>query len=441
MPVPNSADDPMPVRRVSNEVARWIDRLGTIWIEGQVAQLKSRAGSPMVWITLRDTSADMSLQLTVNRRVFDVVDPPVAEGAKVVVQAKAEYYATRGTLSFSVRQIRLVGEGELLARIERTKRLLAAEGLFAAERKRPLPFLPVQVGLVCGRDSAAEHDVVRNASLRWPAVRFAIRNVPVQGPQSVAAVLTALRELDADPSIDVIVLARGGGSIEDLLPFSDEGLIRAVFACTTPVISAIGHETDIPLLDLVADVRASTPTDAARLLVPDMAEEIAGVVDSRHRLRSAVYRLIDRQRTELTVIRSRPALSEPHSLLQARTDEVDDLTARSRRCLTNRLDRAEDDVRHQRARVRSLSPLATLERGYALVAAPDAKLVTDPAQAGIGATLDIRVARGRLRADVTETIPYDGPDTAQSTHTGGLTDTGGPTHKVAETTQDEGAHR
>jgi exodeoxyribonuclease VII large subunit len=401
MPVLNSADEPMPVRRVSNEVARWIDRLGTVWIEGQVAQLKSRAGSPMVWLTLRDTVADMSLQLTVNHRVFDIVDPPITEGAKVVVQAKAEYYATRGTLSFSVRQIRPVGEGELLARIERTKRLLAAEGLFAAERKRPLPFLPAQVGLVCGRDSAAEHDVVRNASLRWPAVRFTIHNVPVQGPQSVAAVLAALTELDADPAVDVIVLARGGGSVEDLLPFSDEGLIRAVFACTTPVVSAIGHETDVPLLDLVADVRASTPTDAARLLVPDVAEEIAGVVDARQRLRTAVYRLLDRQRAELTVLRSRPALSEPHSLLRARRDEVDDLTARARRSLSNRLDRAQDDVRHQRARVRALSPLATLERGYALVAAPDASLVTDPAQAGVGTTLDIRVARGRLRADVT----------------------------------------
>jgi exodeoxyribonuclease VII large subunit len=313
-------------------------------------------------------------------------------------------------LSFSVRQIRPVGEGELLARIERTKRLLAAEGLFAAERKRPLPFLPSQVGLVCGRDSAAEHDVVRNASLRWPAVRFTIRNVPVQGPQSVAAVLAALGELDADPGVDVIVLARGGGSVEDLLPFSDEGLIRAVFACKTPIISAIGHETDAPLLDLVADVRASTPTDAARLLVPDMAEEVAGVLDARHRLRTAVYRVIDRQQTELTVLRSRPALSEPRSLLRSRTDEMDDLTARARRCVANRLDRAQDDVRHQRARVRALSPLATLERGYALVATTDATLVTDPEQAGVGTTLDIRVARGRLRADVTDSTAEPKPN-------------------------------
>ncbi len=416
MPVPNSADDPMPVRRVSSETARWIDKLGSVWIEGQVAQLKSRAGSPMVWMTLRDTAADMSLQLTVRRQVFDVVDPPVTEGAKVIVHAKAEFFATRGSLSFAVRQIRPVGEGQLLARIERSKRLLAAEGLFAPERKRRLPFLPTVIGLVCGRDSAAEHDVVRNAELRWPAVRFAIRNVPVQGPQSVPAVMAALHELDADPEVDVIVLARGGGSVEDLLPFSDEGLVRVVFACSTPVISAIGHETDMPLLDLVADVRASTPTDAARLLVPDVAEELAGVSDAQLRLRRAVTHLVERHSTDLASLRARPALSDPHSLLRARDGEIGDLITRVGSSLRNRLDRAADDVGHQRARVRALSPLATLERGYALVTTGRGVVVTDAGEVVSGENIDVRLARGRLTAQVIDTSEPTGaarvgPDT------------------------------
>ncbi len=394
VPAPSTAEEPLPVRRVSTDVASWIDRLGTVWIEGQVAQLTSRHGSPMVWIVLRDTTVDMSLQLSARRQVFDIVDPPVTEGAKVVVHAKAEFYPARGSLSFSVRAIRPVGAGELLARIERTKRLLAAEGLFAAERKRRLPFLPGTIGLVCGRDSAAEHDVVRNATLRWPAVRFTIRTVPVQGPQSVVQVMGALRNLDADPDVEVIVIARGGGSLEDLLPFSDEGLIRAVAACRTPVVSAIGHETDSPLLDLVADVRASTPTDAARRLVPDVAEEIDGVRASRQRLRAALDGLLRRQAEQLSSIVSRPVLADPHVVLHERREGVDDLIRRSHTTLGHRLDRGLDDLTHQRARVRALSPLATLERGYALIARADRSLVRDPAEVADDERLEVRVARG-----------------------------------------------
>ncbi|HEY6737812.1 MAG TPA: exodeoxyribonuclease VII large subunit, partial [Actinopolymorphaceae bacterium] len=246
MPLETSPDQPAPVRQVANLIGQWIGRLGSIWVDGQVAQLTRRPGTQTVFLTLRDTAADISVQVTCPRRVFDVVDPPVVEGARVVVFARPTYYLPRGSLSLAATDIRPVGLGELLARLERLKRLLAAEGLFAPELKRKPPFLPGVIGLVCGRDSAAERDVVENARRRWPAARFRIENVAVQGPMAAGQVIEAVRALDADPAVDVIVVARGGGSVEDLLPFSDEGLVRAVALCRTPVVSAIGHEQDMP---------------------------------------------------------------------------------------------------------------------------------------------------------------------------------------------------
>ena len=267
-----SAESPAPVRQVAMAVAGWVDRLGVIWVEGQVAQLNRRSASATVFLTLRDSAADISVSVTARRSLIDRLDPPLVEGASVVVQAKPTYYAPRGSFSLQARDLRMVGLGELLARLERRRQLLAAEGLFATERKRPLPFLPQGLGLVTASGSAAERDVVEHARRRWPGLRIRAAYAAMQGHRCVAEVMEALAQLDRDPEIDVIVVARGGGSIEDLLPFSDEGLVRAVSACRTPVVSAIGHEPDVPLLDLVADLRASTPTDAAKTVVPDVAE-------------------------------------------------------------------------------------------------------------------------------------------------------------------------
>ncbi|MGA9749405.1 MAG: exodeoxyribonuclease VII large subunit, partial [Nocardioides sp.] len=274
MGLDTTLEKPAPVRQIANAIAGWVDRLGSVWVEGQVAQLSRRQGMNTVFMTLRDAVADVSVPVTCSRQLFDSLNPPVVEGAGVVVHAKPSYYANRGTLSLRADDIRTVGLGELLARIERRRQLLAAEGLFAAERKRPLPFLPGCVGLVTGAGSAAERDVLEVARRRWPAVDFRVVHTAVQGPQAAAEVMAALDRLDRDDAVDVIVIARGGGSVEDLLPFSDEGLLRAVFAAGTPVVSAIGHEPDSPLLDLVADVRASTPTDAAKLVVPDVVQEL-----------------------------------------------------------------------------------------------------------------------------------------------------------------------
>ena len=259
MALDTSPEAPAPVRQIAQAITGWVDRLGAVWVEGQVAQVSRRQGMQTVFLVLRDPIADISISVTCSRLLFDSLNPPLVEGASIVVHAKPSYYAPRGTLSLQARDIRMVGLGELLARLERRRQLLAAEGLFAAELKRPLPFLPTKVGLVTAPSSAAERDVLEVARRRWPAVTFEVAYAAMQGTRSVLEVIEGLERLDKDPDVDVIVIARGGGSVEDLLPFSDEALIRAVHKARTPVVSAIGHEPDQPLLDLVADVRAATP--------------------------------------------------------------------------------------------------------------------------------------------------------------------------------------
>ena len=407
MALETSPEKPAPVRQIANALAGWIDRLGVVWVEGQVAQVSRRPGMGTVFLTLRDSVADVSLTVTCSRVLFDSLPTPVQEGASVVIQAKPSYYANRGTISLQAREIRAVGLGELLARLEQRRQLLAAEGLFAPERKRRLPFLPHLVGLVTAPGSAAERDVLEHATRRWPGVAFETAYAAMQGARSAAEVIDAVRRLDAHPRVDVIVVARGGGSVEDLLPFSDEGLVRVVSAVRTPVVSAIGHEPDTPLLDLVADVRASTPTDAAKRIVPDVGEERARVAQGRDRLRHALDRYLHREQAALDALRSRPALGDPRVLVDQRADELQGYRDRIRRCLSHRLDRAADDVDHHRARVRALSPLATLERGYAVVQDADGHVVTSAAAVAVGAELSVRVADGRIRATTTETEESD----------------------------------
>ncbi|MBX6768845.1 MAG: exodeoxyribonuclease VII large subunit, partial [Actinomadura rubrobrunea] len=292
--------------------------------------------------------------------------------------------------------------GELLARLERLKRVLAAEGLFRPERKRPLPFLPRKVGLICGRDSDAEHDVLRNARRRWPAVAFQVENVAVQGSYAVGEVMDALRRLDADAEIDVIVIARGGGSMEDLLPFSDEALVRAVAACRTPVVSAIGHEQDTPLLDLVADVRASTPTDAAKKVVPDVREQLQYVRQLRDRGRRCLAGAVERELAWLKAMRSRPALADPIREIERQDERVLALRDRARRGLAAALDRAGDELTHTRARLVALSPAATLRRGYAIVQREDGSVVREAAAVAAGERLLVRLADGRVPVTVSD---------------------------------------
>ncbi len=402
MAVETSAERPIPVRTVARHIGEWVSRLGRVWVEGQVAQVNRRPGASTVFLTLRDPVADVSITVTCTTRVLDAVDPPLAEGARVVVHGKPDFYLSRGSLSLVATEIRAVGLGALLARIEQLRTTLSAEGLFAAERKRALPFLPRKVGLICGRGSAAEKDVLENALRRWPGVEFSVENVAVQGAYAVPEVTDALRRLDRDPDVDVIVITRGGGSVEDLLPFSEEGLIRAVAACLTPVVSAIGHEQDAPLLDLVADVRASTPTDAARRIVPDVAEELERISTGRSRARGAVTALLAKEQQRLDTARSRPVMANPLVLVEGRGDALAELVARTSRAFSHRLDRASDEVGHLKARVASLSPAATLERGYAVIQLPDGSVVRDPADAPPGQRLRVRVAGGDFDAERTD---------------------------------------
>jgi len=398
----NSADNPYPVRAVATRIAAWIDKLGMVWVEGQLTQINIRPGIKTVFMVLRDPAADMSLNVTALRGLVDSAPVKLVEGVQVVVCGKPNFYTGRGTLTLRLSEIRAVGIGELLARIERLRQLLAAEGLFDPRLKRPIPFLPNTVGLITGRASAAERDVTSVTAARWPAVRFAIRNTAVQGPTAVAQIVASLRELDTDPDVDVIVVARGGGSVEDLLPFSDETLCRAIAACRTPVVSAVGHEPDNPLCDLVADLRAATPTDAAKKIVPDTAAEQRLLNDLRRRRPQALRNRGGREERMLAQLRSRPVLAEPLAALAVRADEIHRARSAVRRDITRLIDVQAERVGHLSARLATLGPAATLARGYAVVQTVAVRgpgaVLRSVDNAPAGTRLRVRIGDGAIAA-------------------------------------------
>lgn len=389
-----TAEQPWPLRKLSVKISDYVDKMSPLWVEGQIVQLNRRPGAPTAYVTLRDAEVDMSMSVTVHVNTLDAMGPGLQQGARVVVHAKPRFWTKRGSLHLDARQMRPVGVGELLARLEHLKQLLRSEGLFDASRKKPLPFLPHTVGLICGRASAAEKDVVENSRRRWPATQFEVRQVAVQGPNTVAEVSAALQELDADPQVQVIVISRGGGGFEDLLPFSNESLVRAVSATRTPIVSAIGHDEDTPLLDFVADVRASTPTDAAKVVVPDLAAELRGLTQLRAAGARALQHRLAAERRHLEQLRSRPVLVAPETMISTRRVTIEALRDRARARMTHRLDRAHDQVGHLRGQLRALSPLQTLERGYAVVRHTDGEVVTDVTTVEADEMLRVTVASG-----------------------------------------------
>lgn len=393
-----SPENPWPLSRLSANLNAWIKKAPDAWVEGQVIEVNQRAR--VSYVTLRDLEEEMSVSVTLFAQEMAALQRPLERGSRVVVNLKADFYAKTGRLSMIGRGIRPVGLGDLLERIERLRRALADEGLFDPRHKKPLPVLPDHVGLITGRNSDAEKDVVRNASLRWPGVKFEIREVPVQGSGAAAAVAGALAELDRLEHVNVIIIARGGGAFEDLLAFSEESLIRAVFAAHTPVISAIGHENDQPLLDHVADVRASTPTDAGKRVVPDVHEERLRIGQARGALDRAVTSLLDREEQGLAAVRSRPALSQPDSMILVREEDLDRWRSRSWSALNTATLRARDAVTHMRARVRALSPQQTLDRGYAVVQTRDGHVVTASDAVAAQQSLTVRLASGELGVTV-----------------------------------------
>ncbi|MGB8022342.1 MAG: exodeoxyribonuclease VII large subunit [Candidatus Nanopelagicales bacterium] len=388
-----------PVREVSIRLRDYVARLNRVWIEGQVVEVSRRSGS-QVYLTVRDVEVDASVSVVLASVLDRAISPQLAAGQRVLLHVQCEYWVRNGRLMLRAGEVRPVGIGELLATLERRKQQLAAEGLFASALKRPLPLLPRRIGLITGANAEALHDVVTNARLRWPGARFEVREGPVQGGNAVANLIRCLRELDAAPEVDVIVFARGGGSLEDLLPFSDESLIRAVAAARTPVVSAIGHEQDSPLLDLVADVRASTPTDAGRRIVPDWSEESRRLADRRRRIDWQVATRVEQAQTWLDQTRSRPALADPAGLLPRLTAEVQQARVRAFNVLDRRLSAHDRELAHLRARARALSPLATLDRGYAVVVAGDGTVVHSADQLHIGDEVRVRVATGQFGAEV-----------------------------------------
>jgi exodeoxyribonuclease VII large subunit len=393
-----SSQSPAPVRVVSEAIKEYVERLGPIWIEGEISELNERSGG-MAFMRLRDTSVDMSLSVMCYKNVLAAVQPLPAN-ARVVIHAKASWFTKNGSLTMSAKEIRQVGVGELLARLEALKGLLAAEGLFSADRKVALPLLPRKVGLICGRNTDAEKDVVENARRRWPAVEFEIREVAVQGAAAVVEVSEALRELESIEEVDVIIITRGGGSFEDLLPFSDESLVRLAASCQTPIVSAIGHEKDSPLLDLVADYRASTPTDAAKRVVPDIEQEIADINKIRDRMYRRLVSTIDYELNQIAQLRNRPVMKDPSVMVKVRVDELSALRDRSHRGFKALLDIEKKEIKGVIAHLRSLSPQSTMDRGYAVVQSDDGTIVRDATKLKAGAVLRIRAAKGEARASV-----------------------------------------
>ena len=396
-PVANIAE--YTVSEISAAVKRTVeDNFAYVRVRGEISGYRGPHSSGHAYFSLKDDKA--RLEAVVWRTTMRRLRFKPEEGLEVIATGKITTFPGSSKYQIVIETLEPAGLGALMAQLEERKRRLAAEGLFAEERKRPLPFLPRRIGLVTGRASAAERDVLQNARLRWPAVRFAVRNVAVQGVHAVPQVIEAVRELDAVDEVDVIVVARGGGSVEDLLPFSDEQLVRAVAACRTPVVSAIGHEPDNPLLDHVADLRASTPTDAAKKVVPDVGEEYERVRMLRDRARRCVEALVDREERGLAHALARPSIQDPHRMIDARAEEVTALLERGRRSLRHQLDRADSELTHTHARVVALSPAATLRRGYAVLQRSDGHAVRAPDEVAPGDELRARVSEGEFTVRV-----------------------------------------
>ncbi len=393
---PTTRETPWSVSMLSGKLKEYLDRLGTVWIEGEITQWGVSAGN--VYGKLKDLEADATVSFTVWSSTRAKLTEQFKAGDHAVALVKPNWWVRGGSLTMQVFDLRHVGLGDLLERLERLRAQLAAEGLFAADRKRPLPFLPRVVGLVTAQGSDAEQDVLRNARLRWPAVEFRPAYAAVQGDRCAPEVVAAIRRLDADPEVEIIIVARGGGDFQNLLGFSDERVVRAAAAASTPIVSAIGHEADRPLLDEVADLRASTPTDAAKRVVPDVADELARVGQARSRLRTRVTTLVAHEVDRLGHLRSRPALADPGWILDRRAEDVTRWVARGTELAERAVERAAVRTAELRSQLRALSPLATLQRGYAIVQREHDGVLTNPDQAPEGTGLRITLAEGRLAA-------------------------------------------
>ena len=393
---PPTLETPWPVGLLANKIRGYIERLGTAWVEGEITQWGASGGN--VYGKLKDLTEDATVSFTIWSSVRAKLTSDFKQGDRVIALVKPNYWVKGGTLTMQMLEMRHVGLGDMLERLERLRNRLAGEGLFDASRKKPLPFLPHCIGLVTGKDSDAEKDVIRNAQLRWPAVTFDLAYAAVQGDRMVSEVTAAIQRLDADPEVDVIIVARGGGDFQNLLGFSDETLIRAAAACTTPLVSAIGHEADRPLLDDVADLRASTPTDAAKRVVPDVSDELNRVQQARARLSNRLTGILAHEVDRIGQLRSRPVLSTPEWIIDSRSEDLTRYVARGAELIDRAVERAGAVIVDLRSQLRALSPQGTLDRGYSIVQLQGGQVVRSPGQAPSQTKLLITLAEGALAA-------------------------------------------
>lgn len=400
---PATVDEPWPVGLLSAKIKGWIDRLGTVWVEGEITQWGVSGGN--VYGKLKDLDGDATISFTVWSSVKARIPKDLKQGDHVIALVKPDYWVKGGTLTMQVFDMRHVGLGDLLEKLERLRQKLKAEGLFDLDRKKALPFLPGCIGLITGKDSDAEKDVVRNAQLRWPAVHFRTIHAQVQGDKAWADVTRAIKTLDSDPAVEVIIIARGGGDFQNLLVFSDERVVRAAAAAATPIVSAIGHEADRPLLDDVADLRASTPTDAAKRVVPDISEELTRVHQARARLSQRLGGMLTTEIDRLQQLRSRPVLASSTWLVDVRADELTRYVARGTELVGRAVDRAHNQIGELTTQLRALSPKRTLERGYAIAQLPDGSALRAVADAPVGTPLVLTIADGKLDTVVTQPAP------------------------------------
>lgn len=389
-------EHPWPLAKLSENIKLYVEKMSPLWVEAQVVQLADRGATKMSFLTLRDVNEDISMEVSAFGNVVSAAGTPLTPGARVVAHVKPTFWTKSGRLALQAKEIHPVGLGDLLARIELLRQQLQAEGLFAEELKKPLPFLPCRIGLICGHNAKAKDDVLVNATARWPGAQFVIREVLVQGNGAVAGVTGALAELDQLPDVDVIVIARGGGSVEDLLPFSDETLVRAVAGAQTPIVSAIGHEGDSPLMDLVADYRASTPTDAARRVVPDLAAELQGLSTTVAELRHRVLNRVQTEKQQLQFLLDRPVLTTPAASLQSHFEGLDNARTKLNNAVKLQVTQAQAELTAVTSTLQAISPQATLERGYSILKAPGKGVLTDANQVTKGEILEARLAKGSM---------------------------------------------
>ena len=391
----STENSPWQVSALSKSLKDWIEKLGKVWVEGELQSYTERSSG--MFGSIRDLDVENAIEIHAFTNSGAEIAPGLTQGDRVVALVQPVFWPKNGKLTMRVLQMHKVGLGELLERIEKLKLQLIAEGLTDPGRKQPLPFLPNKIGLITGANSDAEKDVLQNAKLRWPEVAFEVINTLVQGDRAANEIILALEQLDQNPEVDVIIIARGGGSFQDLLPFSDERLVRVAALAKTPIVSAIGHENDQPLLDLVADLRASTPTDAAKRVVPDIAQERANLESNFERMWFRMSSLVDTQLQFVAALKSRPVLASPYGFIDSQAELLGFSTRRLSEILEHRFEQAVSQIDQLKLRAKSLSPQQTLERGYAVVTDENGKPLVKPAK---GEKMSIILAKQEISATI-----------------------------------------